>query len=80
MTIEEQIQTGAKASQAYNSYLKGVISLERNSIKERIFEIDNANDMLELVKLAKCWQAIENRILSDIETGRLAELTLNKEK
>jgi len=77
-SLEEEISIGLRASQAYNSYLQSVIASELNLLRDNLLDVETPEEISLIIAQIKAWKALGIRVLSDIDSGRLASLTLEK--
>ena len=79
--IEREIEYGKKANTAYDLYIKDFIDDARNRIFEAFEElnISDTDGLLQLKLMQSSIKALEDSVLSDIESKKLAEKQLQSE-
>jgi len=79
--IERDIEYGKKASTAYDLYIRDFIADARNRIFEAFEElsITDAEGLLQLKLMQSSIKALEDSVLRDIESKKLAEKQLQTE-
>lgn len=79
-SLEEQITLGIRASSAYTAYLKDVIEQELTKLSGAILDTENVEELINLSRQVKAWKTVEQRINEDINSGRMAEISLSEGK
>jgi len=78
--VHAEIAKGTKAKHAYELYVREFIERVNSQIYENFTHCPLGDDttILEIKRLHAALAALEQAVLSDIETGRMAELQLAK--
>jgi hypothetical protein len=78
MTIDEQVDLGNRAGRAYITYFKAYADDRYEGLYERFKETDDLEEMLAIKAELKAIKTVESDLLTAIDTGRLAQLQLNR--
>lgn len=78
MTIDEEVDLGNRAGRAYITYFKAYVDDRYERLYEQFKTIDDIEELLAIKSELKAVKSIENDLLSAIDTGRLAQLQLER--
>jgi hypothetical protein len=76
----EQIK-GNKAQHSYEHFIKGFVEAKREILFEsfRALPLSAETELMEIKRMLYAVDTLEQEIMTVIETGRMAGITLNKE-
>ena len=77
--LELEAAIGRRAKSAYDGYLKEYVEIQNKELYERFISDSVSTQEAINIKISQsAFNALERGILSDIETGKLAEIQLGK--
>lgn len=78
--LHEEVNIGNRAQQAYDIYLKNYFDIFQSNVGKQLYANDlTANDILAIRHQITAIKALEEIVLRDIETGKLAFKQLSEE-
>jgi hypothetical protein len=83
LTSEQEAQLGnesaigTRAVAAYNGYIKEFVAEQNKAIFDAFTSSQNLNDLPKLKEYQLAIASLEQAVLTDIETGKLAIMQLN---
>ena len=78
--LHEEVNIGNRAQQAYDIYLKDYFDIFQSNVGKQLYVNDlTANDILAIRHQITAIKALEEIVLRDIETGKLAFKQLSEE-
>ena len=78
--LHEEVNIGNRAQQAYDLYMKDYFDKFQNSVAKQLYANDLTTDNILVIKYQiTAIKALEEIILRDIETGKLAFKQLSEE-
>ena len=78
--LHEEVNIGNRAQQAYDIYLKDYFDIFQSNVSKQLYANDiTANDILDIRHQITAIKALEEIVLRDIETGKLAFKQLSEE-
>jgi|WetSurSiteA1Bulk_404760.scaffolds.fasta_scaffold331114_2 hypothetical protein len=77
--LSAEVERGKKASKAYDLFLKDYIASKREQLFQAFKDVPltDPQTLLDIKRLDLAWIAVENEIVSIMETARLASISLN---
>ena len=78
--LHEEVNIGNRAQQAYDIYLKNYFDIFQSNVGKQLYANDLiANDILAIRHQITAIKVLEEIVLRDIETGKLAFKQLSEE-
>lgn len=77
--LEQEVESARRAEQAYNLYLKEYIRLQNEFLFAKFIDPNTSSEEAIAIRhTQRAFNALQEGILQDIETGKLATISLNK--
>jgi hypothetical protein len=76
--LHEEVAQGTRARAAFDGYLRQFIQKQNASIFDAFLASENLLDLPKLKEYQLAIAALEQAVLTDIETGKLASLQLSE--
>jgi hypothetical protein len=78
--LHREVHLGGRANAAYEGYMKDYFARQRKLLFDQFIETKDIDTALTIRAAMDALSAVERSIISDIDSGRMASITLKKAK